>query len=149
MKPPLDFILANQPTPARSFQGLRLQKALYRLKQARRAWYLHLRRFFTDKNFTCHSALPCIIVLHKEYGYPKLAVYVNNINLVGTPSVCTEVENLVITRFEMKLIGRTTFCLGLQVDHHSMAVFFYTRNHMCTSYSKRSTWRMPTPSLRQ
>jgi hypothetical protein len=36
---------------------------------------------------------------------------------VGTPETCTYVVNLLITQFEMKLLSKTSFCLGLQVTH--------------------------------
>lgn len=117
IRPPPDF-LEDIPTPnPGKFCGLKLCKALYRLKQAGRAWYHLLRRFLITQGFTCHSALPCIFVLRRDIGYVILAVYVDDINLVGTHNLCVEVEKLLTSQFEMKLLGRTTFCLGLQVHH--------------------------------
>ena len=55
--------------------------------------------------------------MSKDYGYVILAVYVDDINLVGTTRVCKEVENLLKDQFEMKLFGKTSFCLGLQIHH--------------------------------
>ena len=119
IKPPPDFIKEIPMALTGKFNGLKLRKSLYGLKQAGRTWYHHLRRFLTEKGFSCHPALPCIFVLHKDHGYAILAVYVDDINLVGTALVCTEVEKLLENQFEMKLLGKTTFCLGLQIHHHS------------------------------
>ena len=117
IRPPPEF-LEHIPTPQPGkFCGLKLCKALYGLKQAGRAWYHHLRRFLTANGFTCHSALPCIFVLRRRTDYVILAVYVDDINLVGTHTLCTEVEELLTSKFEMKLLGKTSFCLGLQVHH--------------------------------
>jgi hypothetical protein len=117
IRPPPDF-LQDTPTPQEGKHcGLKLRKALYGLKQAGRAWYHHLRRFLISKDFTCNATLPCIFVLRRDAHYVILAVYVDDINLVGTQKLCTEVEGLLTTKFEMKLLGKTTFCLGLQVHH--------------------------------
>lgn len=56
-------------------------------------------------------------MLRRDSAFVILAVYVDDLNLVGTDALCTEVEELLTTQFEMKLLGRTTFCLGLQVCH--------------------------------
>jgi hypothetical protein len=117
IRPPPDFLDHTPTPPAGKFSGFKLRKALYGLKQAGRTWYHHLRRFLTTQGFTCHSALPCIFVLCKDAEYVILAVYVDDINLVGTTRLCMEVEKLLSTQFEMKLLGKTSFCLGLQVHH--------------------------------
>ena len=46
-----------------------------------------------------------------------IAVYVDDLNLVGTPDICSRAMSLLTTQFEMKLSGKTTLCLGLQVAH--------------------------------
>jgi hypothetical protein len=117
IKPPPEF-LPSAPSPrSGQFAGLQLRRALYGLKQAGRAWYHHLRSFLTKQGFTCDQALPCIFVLRKDSNYVILAVYVDDINLVGHPKMCSEVEHMLIQKFEMKLLGKTCFCLGLQVKH--------------------------------
>ena len=43
-----------------------------------------------------------------------IAVYIDDLNLVGTPDTCNRAMSLLTTQFEMKLLGKTTFCLGLE-----------------------------------
>ena len=46
-----------------------------------------------------------------------MAIYVDDMNLVGTATTCKHVMNLPTNRFEMKLLDKTSYCLGLQVAH--------------------------------
>lgn len=117
IKLPPDFLKDTSTASTGKLSGLKLHKALYGLKQASCAWYNHLKRFLTANGFSCHSALPCIFVLRKDYRYAILVVYVDDINLIRTTRVCTKIENLFKDRFEIKMLGVTSFCLGLQIQH--------------------------------
>lgn len=46
-----------------------------------------------------------------------LAVYVDDLNCIGTPALSKHVELILSKQFEMKLIGKTSYCLGLQITH--------------------------------
>ena len=107
--------IAPPSRPFRSYSGLKLQRALYGLRQADRMWYPHLHSFLIDHKFQHSQSLPCIFTLRESSGFAIVAIYVDDINLVGTPATCKKVVNLLIKRFKMKLLGRTSFFLGLQV----------------------------------
>lgn len=53
-----------------------------------------------------------------------------DLNLIGTNDTCKYAEHLLTTVFDMKILGRTTFCLGLQV-HHSPdgSILFHQQNY--------------------
>ena len=46
-----------------------------------------------------------------------VVVYMDNLNLVGALTNCKHAVELLITQFEMKLLDKTSFCLGLQISH--------------------------------
>jgi hypothetical protein len=46
-----------------------------------------------------------------------IAVYVDDLNLVGTPKELTKTATYLKNEFKMKDIGKTKFCLGLQIEH--------------------------------
>ena len=46
-----------------------------------------------------------------------VAIYVDDINIVGTPSTCKKVVSLLTNRFKMKLLGKTSYCIELQIVH--------------------------------
>ena len=60
---------------------------------------------------------PCVFAYKKAADFVILAVYVNDINLIGTRIVCQYVVQRLQSRFDMKFLGKTSLCLGLQIFH--------------------------------
>ena len=119
IKPPPDFLPSIPPAQPGKFAGLRIRKALYGLKQAGRTWYHHLKTFLLSNGFATDPALPCVFVLKDRLEFVILAVYVDDLNSIGTTALSKRVEDLLTKQFEMKILGRTTFCLGLQIQHYA------------------------------
>ena len=44
-------------------------------------------------------------------------MYVDDLNLIGTPEELTRITKYLKNEFEMKDIGKTKFCLGMQIKH--------------------------------
>ena len=44
-------------------------------------------------------------------------MYVDDLNIIGNPHDIDEACNHLKTEFEMKDLGQTKFCLGLQLEH--------------------------------
>ena len=60
-----------------------------------------------------------------ESGFAIVAVYVDDLNLVGTPEELTKIANCLKNEFEMKDLGKTKFCLGLQIEHLSNEILVH------------------------
>ena len=56
---------------------------------------------------------------HKKsaIGLCIMSVYVDDLNIIGTTQDIDEARNHLKTEFEMKDLGKTKFCLGLQLEH--------------------------------
>ena len=52
-------------------------------------------------------------------------MYVDDLNLVGTPKELTRTTNYLKNEFEMKDLGKTKFCLGLQIEHFPNGVLVH------------------------
>ena len=118
IRPPPEFLEQAPLEDTRdTYLGLRLQKALYGLKQADRMWYKHLRDILLFHNFSHDQALPCLFTLQHSSRFVVIAVYVDDLNLVGTPATYQHAMTLLTNQFEMKLLGKTSFYLGLQLSH--------------------------------
>ena len=64
-------------------------------------------------------------------------MYIDYLNLVGTPEELMRIEKYLKNEFEMKDLRKTTFCLGLQTKHFPTEVLVkqspYTKEHPLSS----------------
>jgi hypothetical protein len=52
----------------------------------------------------------------------------DNLNLIGSLALCKHAETLLTAQFDMKLLGKTSYCLGLQVHHFPGRAFLHQQN---------------------
>ena len=60
---------------------------------------------------------PCIFIKKSKTRFVIIVVYVDDLNLVGTPKKLVETTKYFNKEFEMKDLGKTKFCLSLQIEH--------------------------------
>ena len=58
-----------------------------------------------------------MLLKKSESEFAIVAVYVDDLNFVGTPEELTKTTNCLKNEFEMKDLGKTKFSLGLQIEH--------------------------------
>uniref|UniRef100_A0A2N9IV50 Reverse transcriptase Ty1/copia-type domain-containing protein n=1 Tax=Fagus sylvatica TaxID=28930 RepID=A0A2N9IV50_FAGSY len=66
-----------------------------------------------------------ISIHYVKSGFAIVAVYVDDLNLVGTPEELTKTADYLKNEFEMKDLGKTKFCLGLQIEHLPDGILIY------------------------
>jgi len=101
----------------RSIYSIKLQRSLYGLKQSERMWYNRLSEYLLKEGFENNPICPCVFIKKSKSGFAIIAVYVDDLNLVGTPEELTKTATYLKNEFEMKDLGKTKFCLGLQIEH--------------------------------
>ena len=52
-----------------------------------------------------------------DKGFVIVAVYVDDLNVIGMPDLCKYTQDLLVQQFDMKILGKTSYCLGLQIQH--------------------------------
>ncbi|GKD98776.1 retrovirus-related pol polyprotein from transposon TNT 1-94 [Tanacetum coccineum] len=121
-------VYVNQPDgfidPYHPDQVYRLKKALYRLKQAPRAWYDELSNFLVSKGFSKGSIDPTLFIT--KYGEDILLVqiYVYDIIFGSTnPKLSKRLEKLMHNKFEMSMMGELKFFLGIQIHQSPSSIF--------------------------
>ena len=72
-----------------------------------------------------------------------MALYVDDLNITSTIDAFSEIVSQLKGEFEMKDLGKTTFCIGLRVEHLPRSVF-YIRVCILESYSSVSQWMQLT-----
>ncbi|KAL0307775.1 UNVERIFIED_CONTAM: Retrovirus-related Pol polyprotein from transposon TNT 1-94 [Sesamum angustifolium] len=59
-----------------------------------------------------------------------IAVYVDDLNIIGTPEELPKAINCLKKEFEMKDLGRTKYCLGLQVEHLKNGILVHQETYI-------------------
>ncbi|KAI3762713.1 hypothetical protein L1987_53154 [Smallanthus sonchifolius] len=110
--------------PAHPNKVLKLDKALYGLHQAPRAWYETLSGYLLSNNFR-RGAIDQTLFIKDEGGEILLVqIYVDDIIFGSTrKKLCKDFEVLMHSKFEMSSMGELNFFLGLQVKQVPNGIF--------------------------
>jgi hypothetical protein len=92
-------------------------------------WYNRLSNFLLDKGFLKNDDCPCVFIKKSENGYCIISVYVDDLNIIGTTQDIEEASSYLKTEFEMKDLGKTTYCLGLQLEHTPEGILMHQSNY--------------------
>ncbi|GJX13813.1 putative ribonuclease H-like domain-containing protein [Tanacetum coccineum] len=93
----------------------KVEKALYRLHQAPRAWYETLSTYLLDNAFQRGKIDKTLFIRRDKGDILLVQVYVDDIIFGSTKkSLCTEFEKMMHKKFQMSYMGKLTFFLGLQ-----------------------------------
>ncbi|GJV09485.1 retrovirus-related pol polyprotein from transposon TNT 1-94 [Tanacetum coccineum] len=110
---------------------VKLKKALYRLKQAPRAWYDELLTFLLQNNFFKGTIDLTLFIRRFNDDILVVQVYVDDIIFGSTNPRYTQLfSDLMKSRFEMSMIGEMTFFLGLQVNQSPCGIFTNQSNYV-------------------
>nr|GEU81554.1 hypothetical protein [Tanacetum cinerariifolium] len=102
----------------------KLNKALYGLKKAPRAWYDEFSMFLLHNHFFKGTIDPTLFIRRFDNDILVVQVYVDDIIFGSTHPRYTQLfSNLMKSRFEMSMIGEMAFFLGLQVNQSSCGIF--------------------------
>ena len=119
---------AHTPSSREQF-SIRLNKSLYGLKQSGRMWYNRLSDYLIKEGYKNDLTCPCIFMKKSAKEFVIIAVYVDDLNIIGTPGELPKAVSCLKKEFEMKDLGQTKFYLGLQIEHLN-TVYLYTKRLM-------------------
>ncbi|GJT52715.1 putative ribonuclease H-like domain-containing protein [Tanacetum coccineum] len=102
----------------------KVEKALYGLHQAPRAWYETLSNYLLENGFRRWTIDKTLFIKKIKNDILLVQVYVDDIIFGSTKkSLSTEFEQLMHKRFQMSSMGQLTFFLGLQVEQRKDGIF--------------------------
>ena len=93
-------------------------------------WYNRLSEYLLKEGYVNNPICPCIFIKKSETGFAIIVVYVDDLNLVGTPEELTRTTNYLKKEFEMKDLGKTKFWLGLQTEHFPNGVLVHQSTYI-------------------
>ena len=123
MKVP-DGLKIPDPKENLNMHNIKLQMALYELKQSGRMWYNRLSEFHLKRGYVNNEDCPCVFIRKSQNGFCIISVYVD-LNNTGHTEDIEEASAYLKTEFEMKDMGKTRFCLGLQIEHLSEGILIH------------------------
>ncbi|GKE32642.1 putative ribonuclease H-like domain-containing protein, partial [Tanacetum coccineum] len=97
----------------------KVEKALYGLHQAPRAWYDTLSTYLLDNGFQRGQIDKTLFIKRVKSDILLVQVYVGSTK----KKLCTKFETLMHKKFQMSSMGEPTFCLGLQVTQKDDGIF--------------------------
>nr|GFA09402.1 retrovirus-related Pol polyprotein from transposon TNT 1-94 [Tanacetum cinerariifolium] len=116
---PEGFIDADHPSHV-----YKLKKALYGFKQAPRAWYDELSTFLLQNHFFKGTINLTLFIRRFHDDILVVQVYVDDIIFGSThPRYIQLFSDLMKSRFEMSMMGKMTFFLGLQLNQSPCSIF--------------------------
>ncbi|GJS98974.1 putative ribonuclease H-like domain-containing protein [Tanacetum coccineum] len=116
---PLGFENLNFPN-----RVYKVEKALYGLHQALRAWYETLSTYLLENGFQRGQIDKTLFIKRDQGDILIVHVYVDDIIFGSTKKkLCTEFEKMMHKKFQMSSMGELTFFLGLQVKQKEDGIF--------------------------
>ncbi|GJY57475.1 putative ribonuclease H-like domain-containing protein [Tanacetum coccineum] len=102
----------------------KVEKALYGLHQAPRAWYETLSTYLLDNEFQRGKIDKTLFIKRYKGDILLVQVYVDDIIFGSTKKeLCNAFEKLMHEKFQMSSMGELTFFLGLQVKQKKDGIF--------------------------
>ena len=95
-------------------------------------WFNQLSNFLLKRGYTNNDDCPCVFIKKSNVGLGIISVYVNDLNIIKTARDIEEAMAYLKAEFEMKDLGKTKFCLSLQLEHLPEGVFVHQ-----STYTKR------------
>ncbi|GJT51997.1 retrovirus-related pol polyprotein from transposon TNT 1-94 [Tanacetum coccineum] len=103
----------------------RLKKALYGLKQAPKAWYDRLKAFLIKHNYSMGMVDNTLFTKKKDSNLIIVQIYVDDIIFGSTcQEMCDDFAKIMHDEFEMSMMGKLNFFLGLQIKQLDDDIFF-------------------------
>ena len=88
-------------------------------------WNYHLNQYLLKEGYVNNSIFLCIFIKKVATRFEIITVYVDDLNLIGTPEELIKTIDYLKKEFEMKDLGKTKYCLGLQIEHCSNGILIH------------------------
>ena len=102
----------------------KLNRSLYGLKQASRAWLDRLSRYLLHLGFYYGKANSSLFILHKGQSIVLLLIYVDDIIVTGNDNnIISDLISTLSSEFSLKDLGSLHYFLGLEVKYLPNGLF--------------------------
>ncbi|KAA3483383.1 Retrovirus-related Pol polyprotein from transposon TNT 1-94 [Gossypium australe] len=131
MKPPEGFKLPEAANScSREYYSIKLNISFYGLKQFGRMWHNRLNEYLSNEGYKNDPISPCIFIKKFGSGFVIIVVYVDDLNIIGTFEEILVTMECLNKEFEIKDLGKTRFCLRLQIEHLNNGIFLHQTTYI-------------------
>jgi len=92
-------------------------------------WYNHLSEYFINQGYENNELCLCVFIKKLYSSFTIVAVYVNDMNLIGTLEELEKTASHLKSKFEMKDLEKTRFCLDLELEHCVDGILLHQSNY--------------------
>ena len=92
-------------------------------------WYNRLSEYLLKEGYVNNPICPCVFIKKTTSGFIIIAVYVDDLNIIGTHKEVLEVMMYLKNEFEMKDLGETKYCFGLHIEHPKSGILLHQSNY--------------------
>jgi uncharacterized protein related to proFAR isomerase len=93
-------------------------------------WYNRLSEYLIKEGYKSNIISPCVFIKRSISSFIISTVYVDDLNIIGSPEEIKKTAKLLKIEFEMKDLGVTKLCLGLQIEHLLNDIFVHQSNYI-------------------
>ena len=79
-------------------------------------WYNRLSEYLIKEGYINNVICPCVFIKKSHSGFVIVALYVGNMNLIGTPEELVRTAAHLKLEFEMKDLGKTQYCVDFKMS---------------------------------
>jgi hypothetical protein len=109
---------------------VKLNKSLYGLKQSGKMWYNRLKEFLLNKGYSNNDDCSCVFIRKSSTVFYIISIYVDDLNIIRTELNINEARGHVKIEFKMTNLGKTKFCLGLQLEHIATGILVHQSTYV-------------------
>jgi len=97
------------------------------LIKAIKTWHNRLIEYLLNEGYRNDPTYSCIYMKRFKNEFAIIIVYINDINIVGTPNELTKAIDRLKKEFEMKDLEKAIFFLRLQIEYLNKGIFYTSR----------------------
>jgi hypothetical protein len=109
-----------------------------------------LKEFLLNKGYSNSDDCPCVFIRRYSIGFYIISVYVYDLSIIGHTNDIDEARNYLKMEFEMKDLGRTKFCIGLQLEHLQTGILVHQSTNVqkvLERFNMNKVYALRTPMI--
>jgi len=93
-------------------------------------WFNCSNEYLLKRGYENNPICPCVFIKKMNIEFAIVAVYVDDLNIIGTPEEISKTASYLREEFEMKDLGKTKFCLSFQIEHLSNGILIHQSSYI-------------------